>query len=173
MAVRVLICFYCLVAFFAHAQTEPVSIPLGTGDVVRIDVFNEPELSLREKIGQTGIISMPLIGPVSVLNKRPVELAEELSAAYEDGYLVNADVSVKVESYRPFFVSGSVTRPGAYEFVINLNVEQAIAIAGGLKQRASRKDWYILRGTDKQKIAAIKQTVVLPGDIVVVEDSLF
>ncbi|WP_315853302.1 polysaccharide biosynthesis/export family protein [Alteromonas oceanisediminis] len=150
-----------------------MAIPLGTGDVISISVFNEPELALREKIGQSGTVSMPLIGAVSVVGKLPQTLAEELSAAYEDGYLVNADVSVKVESYRAFFVGGAVFRPGAYEYVIDLTVEQAIAIAGGLRERASRKNWLILRGSDKQKIKAQAHTPLMPGDILTIEESLF
>jgi polysaccharide export outer membrane protein len=146
---------------------------LGTGDVIAIDVFNEPELSVRQKISQTGIILMPLIGPINVLDKLPVTVADELSAAYEDGYLVNADVSVRVEEYRPFFVTGAVFRPGAYEYVIDLTVEQAIAIAGGLRERASRKKWNILRGQDKLDENVDGATTLLPGDILTIEESLF
>lgn len=173
MAIRVLIFFASLSVFANALAIEADSIPLGTGDVIAIDVFNEPELAVREKVSQTGVILMPLIGPINVLNKLPVDVAREISTAYEDGYLVKADVSVRVETYRSFFVSGAVFRPGAYEYVIDLSVEQAIAIAGGLRERASRKKWYILRNKQRLDSEINSATVLLPGDILTIEESLF
>jgi hypothetical protein len=46
-------------------------------------------------------------------------------------------------------------------------------VAGGLKDRASKKDWYIIRGTQKIRSQATKETIVLPGDIIEIEESLF
>ena len=173
MAVRFLVFLSLLLTTTNIFAIEAESIPLGTGDVIAIDVFNEPELSVREKISQSGVVLMPLIGSVNVLNKLPVQVAEELSKAYEDGYLVNADVSVRVEKYRSFFISGAVFRPGAYEYVIGLSVEQAIAIGGGLRERASRKKWYILRNKQKLDEGVTGATSLMPGDILTIEESLF
>lgn len=153
------------------AATEEFKI--GPGDVIAISVYNEPDLLVRANVGQSGVLKIPLIGDVRVAGKTSKELSQELEAAYLDGYLVEPSVSVVIESFRPFFIRGAVTKSGAYKFEYDLTVDQAIAIAGGLKDRASKKDWYIIRGSEKQRIKVTKDARVFPGDILEIEESLF
>ena len=116
---------------------------------------------------------MPLIGEIVVSGKTSKELSEELELAYFDGYLVSPSVSVVIESYRPFFIRGAVGKSGAYQFEYDLTVDQAIAIAGGLKDRASKKNWYVIRGVEKARIKVTKEFRIFPGDILEIEESLF
>jgi polysaccharide export outer membrane protein len=114
-----------------------------------------------------------LLGSVVVAQKTPKQLVTELEEKLLDGYLVNPIVSVLVEEYRPFYIKGEVRTPSVYPFSVNLTVGQAIAVAGGLKDRASRSDWQIIRGKNKQKIRVEQDTKVLPGDIITISSSLF
>jgi polysaccharide export outer membrane protein len=82
-------------------------------------------------------------------------------------------VSVLIEEYRPFYIRGEVRSSGVYPFSLELTVDQAIAIAGGLKDRASRSGWHIIRGEDKTKLEVDKDTKVLPGDVITIKASLF
>jgi protein involved in polysaccharide export with SLBB domain len=66
-----------------------------------------------------------------------------------------------------------VRSPGVYPFSLELTVDQAIAIAGGLKDRASRSGWHIIRGEDKTELEVDKDTKVLPGDVITIKASLF
>jgi polysaccharide export outer membrane protein len=152
---------------------ENVDFKIGPGDVIAIKVYNEPDLAVRANIGKSGVLKIPLLGDILVSGKTSKELSEELEAGYFDGYLVNPSVAVVIESYRPFFIRGAVTKSGAYKFEYDLTVDQAIAIAGGLKDRASKKDWYIIRGSEKSRVKATKESYVFPGDIIEIEESLF
>jgi protein involved in polysaccharide export with SLBB domain len=114
-----------------------------------------------------------LIGRVNVIGKTSRELADELEHAYLDGYLVAPNVSVVIETFRPFFIKGAVKAVGAYDFQFNLSVDEAIAVAGGLTERASKHAWFIIRGQDKQKIKVSPEHSIHPGDIVIIEESLF
>jgi polysaccharide export outer membrane protein len=146
---------------------------IGPGDVIDIKVYNESDLSVKASVSQSGILKIPLIGDVVVVGKTSKELSEELEMAYFDGYLVSPSVSVVIESYRPFFIRGAVSKSGAYKFEYNLTVDQAIAIAGGLKDRASKKNWYVIRGVEKARIKVTKESRIFPGDILEIEESLF
>jgi polysaccharide export outer membrane protein len=146
---------------------------IGPGDVIKIEVYNEHDLTVRAKVDQSGMLRIPLLGDVNVVGKTSKQLSQELELAYLDGYLVSPSVSVVIESYRPFFIRGAVTRSGIYNFEFNLTVDQAIAIAGGLKDRASKREWYVIRGNEKNRVKVSKESRVFPGDIIEIEESLF
>lgn len=146
---------------------------IGSGDVISIEVYNERDLTVRAKVGQTGVLRIPLLGDKQVAGKTPSQLSRELEDAYFDGYLVNPSVSVVIEKFRPLYVRGAVKSPGAYEFALGLTVDQALAVAGGLKDRASKDDWYVIRGPEKTRVKVSKETKLMPGDILDIEESLF
>jgi protein involved in polysaccharide export with SLBB domain len=146
---------------------------IGVGDRIMVTVYNEADLTMQARIDKSGIVNFPLLGHLSVLNKTPKQLANELEQKLLDGYLVKPLVSVLIEEYRPFYINGEVRSPGGYPFSLELTVDQAIAIAGGLKDRASRSGWHIIRGEDKTKLDVDKDTKVLPGDVITIKASLF
>jgi len=157
--------------FFAYSDDERFEIRVG--DTISIKVYNELDLTTKAKVGNTGILKIPLIGDVLVVNKTAQELSSELESAYFDGYLVDPSVSVVIESYRPFYVRGAVFSPGVYQFDFDMNVEQALALAKGLKDRASKREWFIIRGADKSRVKVTKESRIFPGDILEIEESLF
>lgn len=159
--------------FSAVSQGQNMTFLMGTGDVIVINVYGEPDLNQRVRIDKSGDIRMPLINAVNALDKTASQLATEIEAAYLDGYLVEPNVNVVIERFRPFFIKGAVKNVGAYDFQFDLSVDEAIAVAGGLKERASKSDWFIIRGADKKRIAARAEQMVHPGDIIVIEESLF
>jgi len=148
---------------------------IGVGDRILVTVYNEPDLTVRARIDKSGVVNFPLLGNLSVSNKTPKQLASELEENFLDGYLVKPLVSVLIEEYRPFYIRGEVRSPGVYPFSLELTVDQAIAISGGLKDRASRSGWHIIRGEDKTKtkLEVDKDTKVLPGDVITIKASLF
>lgn len=172
MVLRILIAF-AFISFSASLIADEQAFVIDAGDTIAISVYNEPDLNVRVKVEKLGQVKMPLIGNIYVRGKTAQQLAEEIEQAYFDGYLVAPSVAVYIESYRPVYIRGAVVNAGAYDFEFDLTVDQAIASAGGLKDRASKKDWFIIRGVDKQRIPVTKSTVVFPGDIIEIEESLF
>src|SRR5262245_52670073 len=74
---------------------------LGSGDLLRVNVFGSPELSGEVRISESGNITYPLIGQVQVAGKSPTQVEAQLVSAFvEGGYLKQPQVSVLVVEYR-------------------------------------------------------------------------
>ena len=147
---------------------------LGSGDELRVTVFNHQDLSGTFVIGGEGTISMPLIGQVQAGGKGLRELEDEIEAALKPDYLRNPSVSIEVLNYRPFYILGEVNEPGSYPYVAGMRVVNAVALAGGYTERASKGRVRIERdGFPDSQIRADDRTSVLPGDIVRVPERFF
>lgn len=149
---------------------------LGPGDLITVRVLGEEDLS-REKVrlSDTGALSLPGSGEINALGKTTIEVERMVVERLKGRILINPQVSVFVEEYRPFFINGMVEKPGGYPFQPGLTVRKAAALAGGFKERASMRKIYLIREGDKtqQAVNVDLNAVVLPGDIVTVEESFF
>lgn len=149
---------------------------LGPGDLLTVRVLGEEELS-REKIrlSDTGTLSLPGAGEIVALGKTTGEVERLTIERLKGRILVNPQVSVFIEEYRPFFINGMVEKPGGYPFQPGLTVRKAAALAGGFKERASMRKIFLIREGDRtqQTVNVDLNAMVLPGDIVTVEESFF
>ncbi len=145
----------------------------GPGDSIKISVYLEPDLSVTAEISQQGFIDMPLLGSIRLTGHTQQSAKEYLEQRLKDGYLVAPSVSITVDSYRPFFIYGEVRNPGSYAYQPDITLEQAIALSGGLLDRASRSAWQIQRGADKATFKASSDTIILPGDVIKIDKSFF
>lgn len=108
---------------------------LGAGDVVRVTVFQNPDLSLETRVSENGVITYPLIGNVPVGGKS-AEAAEHTIAKMlrDGGFVISPQVSVLVMQIRgnQVAVLGQVNRPGRYPLeTANTRLSDMLAIAGG------------------------------------------
>ncbi len=149
------------------------SYKFGPGDSIKISVYLEPDLSVTAEISQQGFIDMPLLGSIRLTGHTQQSAKEYLEQRLKDGYLVAPSVSITVDSYRPFFIYGEVRNPGSYHYQPDITLEQAIALSGGLLDRASRSAWQIQRGADKATFKASSDTIILPGDVIKIDKSFF
>lgn len=140
-----------LFGFDANAQMAPPPSPsaaaasafapaaeyrLGVGDAVRITVYQSPDLSLEARIGETGLVSYPLLGNLKI-GGLTVNAAEKLIAdGLKSGNFVKApQVSVLVTQVRgnQASVLGQVNRPGRFPIeATDLRLSDLLAIAGGI-----------------------------------------
>jgi len=162
----------------APAAPQAVSVyRLAAGDVISIRVFNEPEFTQeRIRLTDAGTISFPILGELPVLGRTVGDLEAVITGRLKGRVLVNPQVTVWIEQYRPFFINGMVERPGAYPFVPGLTVRKAASIAGGFRERASLNKIFVQRETDPQGQKPTRQSVdaeVGPGDTIIVEESFF
>ncbi len=113
---------------------------LGPGDVVKISVYNNPDLATESEISQQGKISFPLVGEVAVggLTRGEAERAI-VRALGEGGFVPNAYVNLLVAQYRSQQVSvmGEVNKPGKYPVSLNATVADLLAMAGGITAKGS------------------------------------
>ena len=107
---------------------------LAPGDRLSILVFDQPEISSTYLVEPTNSISLPLIGEFSVAGLTPQALQEQLTARLSDGFLKNPVVSVRLTDLRPVTIVGAVRSPGSYTYIDGMNVETALALAGGSLQ---------------------------------------
>jgi len=160
-------------ADISTAYTGPYR--LDSGDQVRVTVFGQADLSRIYPIDVSGNITMPLIGSVPARGRTPVALSAGISGRLAKNYVRNPDVSVEVQTYRPFFVLGEVQRAGQFPYVSGMTVQTAIAIAGGYTYRADRRGVIITRAGQDKPIRgyASNDGPVMPGDTIYVEERYF
>lgn len=148
---------------------------LGTGDRVKIVIFGEDDLSGEYELDGSGYISLPLVGEFDLKGLTVREAETQIEEKLNQGYLKDPKVGVEVLNYRPFYILGEVNLPGSYPYVSGMTVLNAIALGGGYTYRADENDITILRDTDLDKTTrrASADTLVLPGDVVRVQERFF
>jgi protein involved in polysaccharide export with SLBB domain len=149
--------------------------PLGPGDRLRIIVFDQNQLGGEFAVDQDGSVSLPLIGRLKVAGLLPVQAERLITERLSAGLVKNPKVNIDVIHYRPVFVYGEVTRPGAYEPTGNLVVVGAVSLAGGFTYRAQTDAMTIIRAgdPDHQSIPVGETTPVGPGDVIYVPERWF
>ena len=158
------------------ATASAAQYKLGSGDVIRISVHGEHDLSFEEvRLTDAGTFTFPFIGEVDANGKTPGEVRNVLVEKLKDGYLIDPRVSVSVVNYREFYISGEVKLPGGYPYQPGLTLDRAIALAGGLTERASTKRMTIVRGSEGSRAEekATMDTQVRPGDTINIDEGFF
>jgi polysaccharide export outer membrane protein len=158
-----------------HAEGNS-TYKLASGDVIRINVFGEPDLSFEEiRLTDAGTFSYPFIGELRVRGKTAAEIEQLIIDNLKGDYLIDPRVSVSVLQYREFFISGEVKEPGGYPFQPGLTLRRAVALAGGLTERASTKRITIIRDSDPSRTpeSASLDTLVMPGDTITIDQGFF
>lgn len=172
---RAALYFLVLPAFLLLQVALADPYTLGSGDTVKIHVFQEPDLSIEAKISDNGTVDFPLIGYIKIAGLSVAETEAVLDRKLRGDYLIDPQISVSVISYRPFFITGAVRSPGSYEYQPGMSVRQAIAVAGDFTDRASRSKIYIIKESEnsenRRKIKLDEP--VGPGDTITVKESLF
>lgn len=147
---------------------------LGQGDGISILVFDEPDLTLDAQVGASGFINYSYLGNIQVAGLTPLELEQQIATLLRDGYLVNPSVNVSVKDFRPFFIGGEVRSPGSYPYQPGLTLDKAIALAGGLTDRASTRRMFVVRaGAEGRQAKLSLADAVGPGDTVTIQEGFF
>ena len=148
---------------------------LGSGDKLRIVVYDQPSLTNLYEVDQSGRISMPLIGDVPAGDSTADALAGRIEAKLATAYLREPNVTVEVATYRPFFVLGEVGTPGQFPYVPGITAETAIAVAGGFTDRANRRVVRVSRTIHGQLFETRMPVFesIRPGDTIYVFESFF
>jgi protein involved in polysaccharide export with SLBB domain len=170
------------------ADARPVSAEeyrLGAGDVVSLRVYDwrmnttassaEEDLRLEKiRLDTAGNLTLPF-GQFKASGRTVKEVETDIIASLKGRLLRNPRVLFTIDEYRPFFVEGQVTRPGAYPYQPGLNVRKAVTIGGGFRERASFEKIFLVREGDtfNRRIRVNLNSPVGPGDTVTVEESFF
>jgi polysaccharide biosynthesis/export protein len=137
-----LIVLLLLVAAPASAQpqttTERKDYVVGAQDVLKVTVFDEPQLSGMFRVDTDGAFTYPFLGRIKAVGQTLRSIEGELARMLGDGYVRRPQVAIEVEQYRSrsIFVVGEVRSPGKYPLTGEMTLIEAIAQAGSTTQTA-------------------------------------
>ena len=169
----------------AATTAPPAEYRLGSGDVIRIAVFQNTDLTLETRITEAGVVSYPLLGVVRLGGLSVTEAEKHIADGLRNGnFLKNPQVTLVVLQVRGSQVSvlGQVNRPGRYPLeVAEMRLTEVLALAGGASPGGS--DVLVVTGLRsgqpfRQEVdlptlfapgGAAKDFIVLNGDTVWVE----
>ena len=156
----------------AAPETAVAGYRLGPGDLVRVIVFRQPDISGEFRLDGDGDLALPLAGEIRAGRLTTRELEQAIGARLRDAnYLLNPQVSIQVLTYRPFYIVGEIRRPGEYEYQNGMTLINAVALAGGYSHRAKAAAATIERGACI--VPARPDTPVLPSDVIRVPERFF
>jgi protein involved in polysaccharide export with SLBB domain len=134
-------------------------------DIIKITIFMEDDLQQRYRVSQTGTISYPFVGAVTVAGLTVAELEQKLTLVLQPDYFVDPQITVYVEEYhsRRIFVLGAVKKPGTYPIPPEkeLSVLESISLAGGFTKVAAANKTRVIRMENGRE----KSLMVKVGDI--------
>jgi polysaccharide biosynthesis/export protein len=125
-----------LLPWSVSAQTAaPTDYVLQPSDLIRVMIFQEPDLEREVRITQENTITLPLLGTIDVKGRTVRQVEEIIRTLYDKDYLVNPQVNLTVLQYAEVTVQvvGAVNKPGAVPFPPEqkMGLVEAIARAGG------------------------------------------
>jgi len=152
---------------------------IGPGDLLAIAVFDTPELTEKVRVDSEGRITLPLVGEISVQGTTANALEKIIRRKLIDGSFVkDPQVSVFISEYagQMAYVTGEVTRPGAYALLRSHRLLDLISVAGGLTSRASNTVTIARGGNTAPRIVVNlnekdgnqSNLEILPGDSITV-----
>ena len=130
---RTLTLLFVLLATNVFAQ-DNLDYPLGPGDMLRIQVFQNPDLMTDTRVSETGAITFPLVGAVEVGGLSIAAAEKKIAAALKNGgFVQQPQINIVLVQMRGSQVSvlGQVNRPGRFPLETLSRVSDMLAAAGG------------------------------------------
>jgi polysaccharide biosynthesis/export protein len=175
-------------AGMASADTADTGYRINGGDLLHISVYGEQNLNQDVAVQPDGGIAFPLVGNIDArgmtLKDLQTKVADSLRQSEYFPNLTDNEVTVSMlkASGNSVSVVGQVKQPGTFVFDTQLDVMQALSLAGGLTPFASKSKIKVLRRDDAGKQVAIlfdysevedgeqleKNILLRGGDVVVV-----
>jgi protein involved in polysaccharide export with SLBB domain len=160
---------------------------LGVDDVFEVRVYGEQEISGSYRVAADGTFDFPFVGRISALGMTSGDLQEVIVRRLKDQeYLRNPQVTVMVKEWnsRKIAVLGQVQKPGPVTYFPRMTIVDAIAAAGGFTGIAAKNNVTLRREqlgkveSRNYPVADITEghspnVVLMPGDVLVVEERLF
>lgn len=146
-----------------------VAAALQPGDLIRLKIWREPELSGDYLVDEVGIAVFPLLGPIQVTTESPESLKTRLIAAYGE-YLRNP--AIEVLPLRRVNILGAVREPGLHPVDATMTLADAIALAGGSTPQGDVDKIDLIRAGTRIK-GRLSQTSTLADLAIQSGDQLF
>lgn len=156
------------------AKSEPIqNLPegvdeyfIGQGDVLEIITWKEPELSREVKVRQDGKITFPLLDDIQAEGRRPVDVKNEIQERLAEFVKIpSITVTVKETGSQKIYILGEVQKKGEYLLTKEITMLQAVAMAGGFTEWASKKEILLIRRKEgENKIIRLNYQEIIEGE---------
>ena len=145
------------------------SLPISFGDLIQVNVFDNPDLSGQLRVDSKGSIELPLGGTIKVNGLTAAEAGAVIAARLKEaGILLDPHVTVLILEYQSqgVTITGEVHSPGVYPLLGNRTVLDMIATAGGLNENAGKIASVFHRGNPESvRQVKLDVSVQTPGSI--------
>jgi polysaccharide export outer membrane protein len=157
-----------------RAQEGPAAprteAPLVPGDLIRINIWREPDLTGEFLVQEDGTAVLPRIGPIHVTGYTPSTLKTNLVTEYSKT-LINPSIEVVV--LRRILITGEVGGEGVYPVDPTMSLVEVLALAGGPSAAAKKDEVILVRGgreieIDLDDATAVRDVALQSGDQLVV-----
>lgn len=174
-------------AFAQTSETSPTyqvpALKIGSGDLLQVNMFENPELSGSFRVDANGDIILPLIGKVHVADHTADEIGAEIARRYVQAGILKpesayATISVLEYATQGITVNGEVKSPGIYPALGVRMLNDVIAAAGGEAAGAASKVIITHRNDPAHPVSVtynpsalsptVPQVQILPGDSIMV-----
>ena len=134
MLLSLLTAFLIVAGPFAQDAATQGDYVIGPQDVLKILVFDEPQLSGTFRVDGDGSFQYPLVGRIKAAGMTSRVLEQSLVKQLENGYVRRAQVAIQLEQFRSrsIFVIGEVRTPGKYPLTGQMTMIEALAAAGSV-----------------------------------------
>lgn len=159
---------FCMVVALFGGNSLAEEYRIGPGDVIKINVYDNDDLTTKVMVNSEGKIVMPLLGPVEVDKLSVPGVTQKITRLLADGYLVNPQVNVFIEEYRSkkVVVLGQVRHPGLVELRGAISFLELLSQAGGLSKEAGDTATIKRRGEDGSKVIVVDlNSLIEMGDL--------
>lgn len=153
-------------------------------DKFKMTVFRVPDLSGDYQVEMSGIVNLPLIGPIKAAGMTSEQLTNRIENAYATNYVRDPRVSIQLTEIKQqqVLVGGSVKQPGLYEVIGTSNLLQLVSRASGPDEFANSSRVIVFRKIDGERnVAAFNykriaagldpNPTIYPGDEVLMDGS--
>lgn len=140
---------------------------IGVGDLLQIEVYDEPDLTKEVRVLTDGTLSFPLLGTIDAAGLTISGLETEIKRGLGERFLVNPQVTVFVKEFSSIYVFGEVKNPGSFPLVGKMTVFEAITRAGGFTEVANPSKVKVIReeGGKEVSFTVNIQALTQKGDL--------
>lgn len=158
---------------------------LGPGDLLKVQVFQLPDLEREVRVDNAGNVALPLIGNVPAAGTSIRQIETQIASLYDARYLQDPQVTVSLleSPNQQVTVGGAVEQTGIYPMgAPHLTLQQAVALAKGVSNVADRRNVIVFRTVGGERMFArfdlvqiqqgkLKDPDIYGGDIIIVDRS--
>ena len=151
-----------------NAQVVATDYTLGVGDIVKISVYEQPDLATTAQISVSGQVVMPLAGSISIKGLTTAQAEQSIATRLRmGGFVKQPQVSVTVQEYRSQQVAvlGYVRKPDKYPVEAMSTVLEVLARAGGVAEDAGDVVTIVREATGKKSIFKVNLASFFSGDM--------